>query len=114
MLERFSAGFAHAFAPLYRDGFLVRHTRTDNGMGGVTTVTGNHACKVQLDAQTQRVQGSGNPETDGIALILNIGLPDEEVRDDDELTVDGRTYRLSGPALDPLASHFRCGIRRKP
>lgn len=112
MLSRFAPAFAHVFGPIYDPGELVRYTLADNGKGGVTGTPTRYPCKVQLDDRMQRDGGPGYPETDGIALILAKDLPG--VQDDDEIETGGLTFRISAPSLDPLGTHYRCNIRRKP
>lgn len=111
--DRLAAGFSTIFGPLYSPGYLRRFARTDNGKGGVaTSCVAEFPVRVQIDRSGKRQQAQGYAEGDATFIILAHGVP--ELRDDDEVTVDDRIWRIAGPETDPLKSHWVARARRKP
>jgi hypothetical protein len=112
-IEDLAAPFAAIFGPLYKTAYLRRFDYEKDGKGGAKRTPDEWLCKAQIDRAGSRVNVDGYAEGDMTILILSDGLP-VPVKDDDEITIEGATFRLSGPETDPLGTHWRARGRRKP
>jgi hypothetical protein len=121
MLANAAEAFSGVFGPLYTDGTLHRTGLVDNGKGTMSKAApADIPVKVQIDRLTQRQRDGEFAEDDVRLIVLAAGLkkwlPNGRLQDDDEITVPtvGITYRIAGPSLDPLGSHWECRGRIKP
>lgn len=110
---------ADTLGPLvYRDGTLTRTGYVDNGKGTMAkTEGGPYFIKVQVDEFAQRQRPEGWAEDDVRLIVLEVPgvpLPENRLKDDDLITVEGCTYAIIAPTRDPLKTHWTCRGRAKP
>lgn len=111
--ERLKAVFGKTFAAIYLDATLHETTLTKTASGGFTPAYADHAIKAQVDdwSAAYRTQ-AGIPQTDIRILVLQdcVAVTPSQ---DDEITVGGRRYRITGPVLAD-ASQTHWDLRARP
>lgn len=105
--------FGEVFGEFYLDGSFVSVTNTDDGYGGYTQTTSTQACKLQVDACTERQKlEDGYTARDVRVLVLQAsvtGRPSPGNR----IIAKGIEY-VCGPVVteDPASSYYE--IRGTP
>ena len=95
--------FGRAFGAIYLDATLHKVTLTKTPSGGFTASYADHAAKVMIDdwSETYRAR-AGIPTTDIRILVLEDRMSVSPTGDD-EITVRGKRYRITGPVREDEA-----------
>lgn len=99
--------FADVFGGIYLDGVLDRRALVDDGEGGYSKSFTSEACKVQVDACTERQKLEEGYSPKDVRLLVLAGVSD--VKAGDRVAASGKTWSV-GPTVtqDPARSYFEC------
>lgn len=99
--------FGEVFGEFYLDGSLVSVTNTDDGYGGYTQTTSTQACKIQVDACTDRQKlEDGYTARDVRVLVLQASVASRP-SPGNRIVAKSVTY-IVGPTVteDPASSYW--------